>query len=40
MKNWRREAALKAMPLLKEHQPRTPWLEFLQRFQQQPRRFS
>lgn len=36
MKNWRRDAALKAMPLLEAHQPRTPWLEFRQRFQQQP----
>lgn len=36
MKNWRRNAALKSMPVLSEHRPRTPWREFIRRFRQQP----
>lgn len=36
MKNWRREAALKAMPLIKESRVRTPWREFWRRFKRQP----
>ncbi|MGK3140785.1 glutathione ABC transporter permease GsiD [Pantoea sp. C2G6] len=35
MKNWRREAALKAMPLVGENRVRTPWREFWRRFKQQ-----
>ena len=36
MKNWRREAALKTMPLIAENRVRTPWREFWRRFRQQP----
>lgn len=36
MKNWRREAALKSMPLLAENRVRTPWREFWRRFRRQP----
>ncbi|MDH2068461.1 glutathione ABC transporter permease GsiD [Pantoea sp. GD03673] len=36
MKNWRREAALKAMPLMAENRVRTPWREFWRRFRRQP----
>ena len=36
MKNWRREAALKTMPLMTENRVRTPWREFWRRFRQQP----
>ncbi len=35
MKNWRREAALDAMPLLNENHVRTPWQEFWRRFRRQ-----
>lgn len=31
MKNWRREAALKTMPLIAENRVRTPWREFWRR---------
>ncbi|WHS97554.1 MAG: Glutathione transport system permease protein GsiD [Pantoea stewartii] len=36
MKNWRREAALKNMPLLDSNRVRTPWREFWRRFRRQP----
>ncbi|MDJ0472837.1 glutathione ABC transporter permease GsiD [Pantoea eucalypti] len=36
MKYWRREAALKTMPLIAENRVRTPWREFWRRFRQQP----
>ncbi|MBS6032677.1 MAG: glutathione ABC transporter permease GsiD [Pantoea sp.] len=36
MKNWRRDAALKTLPLIKENRVRTPWREFWRRFRQQP----
>lgn len=36
MKNWRRAAALKSMPLLAENWVRTPWREFWRRFRRQP----
>ncbi|THB82618.1 glutathione ABC transporter permease GsiD, partial [Pantoea allii] len=36
MKNWRREAALKTMPLITENRVRTPWREFWRRFRHQP----
>ncbi|GME34005.1 MULTISPECIES: glutathione ABC transporter permease GsiD [unclassified Pantoea] len=36
MKNWRREAALKTMPLIVENRVRTPWREFWRRFRHQP----
>ncbi len=36
MKNWRRAAALKSMPLLAENRVRTPWREFWRRFRRQP----
>lgn len=36
MKNWRRDAALKTLPLIKENLVRTPWREFWRRFRQQP----
>lgn len=36
MKNWRREAALKTMPLIAENRVRTPWREFWRRFRGQP----
>lgn len=36
MKNWRRKAALSAMPLLNQHRVRTPWREFWRRFRRQP----
>lgn len=36
MKNWRREAALKTMPLMAENRVRTPWREFWRRFRRQP----
>lgn len=36
MKNWRRAAALKAMPTLNITTPRAPWRECWQRFRQQP----
>ncbi|PEI03215.1 glutathione ABC transporter permease GsiD [Pantoea agglomerans] len=36
MKNWRREAALKTMPLIAENRVRTPWREFWRRFRHQP----
>lgn len=36
MKNWRREAALKTMPLIAENRVRTPWREFWRRFRRQP----
>ena len=35
MKNWRREAALKAMPVITENRVRTPWYEFWRRFRRQ-----
>ncbi|WNN45790.1 glutathione ABC transporter permease GsiD [Winslowiella toletana] len=35
MKNWRREAALSAMPTVKENRVRTPWREFWRRFRRQ-----
>lgn len=35
MKNWRREAVLKAMPSLSEEPLRTPWCEFWRRFRHQ-----
>ncbi|QLH64349.1 glutathione ABC transporter permease GsiD [Serratia symbiotica] len=35
MKHWRRNAALKAMPILEPNALRTPWQEFWRRFQQQ-----
>ncbi|WP_414147148.1 glutathione ABC transporter permease GsiD [Erwinia sp. BNK-24-b] len=36
MKNWRRSAALSAMPALNQHRVRTPWREFWRRFRRQP----
>lgn len=36
MKNWRRDAVLKTLPLIKENRVRTPWREFWRRFRQQP----
>ena len=36
MKNWRREAVLKSLPLNREHRVRTPWREFWRRFRRQP----
>ena len=33
--NWRRQAALNAMPLVKPDQVRTPWHEFWRRFRRQ-----
>lgn len=36
MKNWRREAALKTMPLLKQPPASRPWQMFWRRFSQQP----
>ncbi|WP_336754942.1 glutathione ABC transporter permease GsiD [Pantoea sp. USHLN298] len=36
MKNWRRDASLKTLPLIKENRVRTPWREFWRRFRQQP----
>ena len=36
MKNWRREAALKTMPLIAENRVRTPWRELWRRFRRQP----
>lgn len=35
MKNWRREAALKAMPVITNNRVRTPWHEFWRRFRRQ-----
>ncbi|WP_215786252.1 glutathione ABC transporter permease GsiD [Pantoea dispersa] len=35
MKNWRREAALKSLPLMTENRVRTPWREFWRRFRRQ-----
>lgn len=35
MKNWRRNAALAAMPTLTQHPVRTPWREFWCRFRRQ-----
>ncbi|MFH8133940.1 glutathione ABC transporter permease GsiD [Pantoea osteomyelitidis] len=35
MKNWRREAALKAMPVITDNRVRTPWYEFWRRFRRQ-----
>lgn len=36
MKNWRRSAAMAAMPTIKQHRVRTPWREFWRRFRRQP----
>ncbi|WP_428945688.1 glutathione ABC transporter permease GsiD [Pantoea sp. FN060301] len=36
MKNWRRNAALAAMPTVNPHRVRTPWHEFWRRFRRQP----
>ena len=36
MKNWRRAAALKALPTIDPHTPQPPLREFWQRFRQQP----
>lgn len=36
MKNWRREAVLKTLPLTTENRVRTPWSEFWRRFRRQP----
>lgn len=36
MKNWRREAVLKSLPLTTENRVRTPWSEFRRRFRRQP----
>jgi len=36
MKNWRREVALKTLPLIAEGRVRTPWREFWRRFKRQP----
>jgi len=36
MKNWRRSAALVAMPTIEQHRVRTPWREFWRRFRRQP----
>ncbi|KAA8672075.1 glutathione ABC transporter permease GsiD [Pantoea dispersa] len=35
MKNWRRDAALKSLPLMTENRVRTPWREFWRRFRRQ-----
>ena len=35
MKNWRRDAALKAMPTITANQVRTPWREFWRKFRRQ-----
>ena len=35
MKNWRRTAALKTLPLMTENRVRTPWREFWRRFRRQ-----
>lgn len=35
MKNWRRDAALKAMPTIAANQVRTPWREFWRKFRRQ-----
>lgn len=35
MKNWRRDAALKIMPVITENRVRTPWREFWRRFRRQ-----
>jgi ABC-type dipeptide/oligopeptide/nickel transport systems, permease components len=35
LKNWRREAALKSLPLMTENRVRTPWREFWRRFRRQ-----
>lgn len=35
MKNWRRAAALKTMPMMTEDRVRTPWREFWRRFRRQ-----
>ncbi|SQC91285.1 Glutathione transport system permease protein gsiD [Cedecea neteri] len=34
--NWRRQAIVNAMPVVRAGQIRTPWSEFLRRFRQQP----
>ncbi len=36
MKNWRREAVLKSLPLTTENRVRSPWSEFWRRFRRQP----
>ncbi|OON40905.1 glutathione ABC transporter permease GsiD [Izhakiella australiensis] len=36
MKNWRRKAALSAMPVIQQTRVRTPWREFWRRFRRQP----
>ncbi len=36
IKHWRRNAALKAMPLIDSNAVRTPWCEFWRRFRRQP----
>jgi len=36
MKNWRRNAALAAVPTIEQHRVRTPWREFWRRFKRQP----
>lgn len=35
MKNWRRDAAVNAMPTIRENRVRTPWSEFWRRFRRQ-----
>ncbi len=35
MNNWRRNAVLKSLPLIRENQVRTPWREFWRRFRHQ-----
>ena len=35
MRNWRRDAALKTMPVITENRVRTPWREFWRRFRRQ-----
>ncbi|MBK4784567.1 MAG: glutathione ABC transporter permease GsiD [Pantoea sp. Pent] len=35
MRNWRRDAALKSLPLMTENRVRTPWREFWRRFRRQ-----
>ncbi|WP_409308855.1 glutathione ABC transporter permease GsiD [Pectobacterium sp. B1J-3] len=35
MRNWRRKAVLSTLPVLSEHQIRTPWREFWRRFRHQ-----
>jgi glutathione transport system permease protein len=35
MKNWRRDAAINAMPTIRENRVRTPWSEFWRRFRRQ-----